>query len=135
MKKSILFYVLIVSLVCIPWTAMAGKPIKVEILYMNHGPLQDSLEGIKKVLSRYNGKVTVSWYDFDTKQGEAFMAKKGIRQHIPLIIWMDDQVKFKVDGKDIIFAGFPTGSGPLFFQGKWTMADLQKALDQLTGKK
>ena len=135
MKKSILFGLLALSLVCVPWNAMAGKPIKIEILYMNHGPLQDSIEGIKKVLSRYNAKVTVSWYDFDTKEGEAFMAKKKITQHIPLVIWMEDQVKFKVDGKDIVFAGFPTGSGPAFFQGKWTMADLQKVLNQLTGKK
>lgn len=63
------------------------------------------------------------------------MTKKGIKQHIPLVIWMDNQVKFKVDGKDIIFAGFPSGSGPLFFQGKWTMTDLQKVLSQMTGKK
>ncbi len=48
------------------------------------------------------------------------MAKKGITQHVPLVIWMDNQVKFKVDGKEIVFAGFPTGSGPAFFQGKWT---------------
>ena len=135
MKRFVLFCLLALSLVCIPWSATAGSPVKVEILYMNHGPLQDSIAGIKKVLSRYDGKVAVSWYDFDTEQGEAFMAKKGIRQHIPLVIWMDNQVKFKVDGKDIIFAGFPTGSGPLFFQGKWTMADLQKVLGQLTGKK
>jgi hypothetical protein len=133
--KKILFYLLTISLFCIPWSAIAGSPVKIEILYMNHGPLQDSLEGIKKVLSRYDGKVNVSWYDFDTKQGETFMAQKGIKQHIPLVIWMDNQVKFKVDGKDIIFAGFPTGSGPAFFQGKWTNADLQKVLDQLTGKK
>ena len=135
MKKSILFCLLIVSLVCIPWTAMAGKPIKVEILYMNHGPLQDSLEGIKKVFSQYKGKVTVSWYDYETKEGEDFMAQKKITQHIPLVIWMDNQVKFQVGGKDIIFAGFPTGSGPLFFQGKWTLVDLQKVLDQKTSKK
>ncbi len=133
--KKILFSMLIVSLVCIPLTAMAGKPVKIEILYMNHGPLQDSIAEVKKVLSRYNGKITVSWYDFDSREGEQFMAKKGIRQHIPLLIWMDNQVKFKVDGKDIVFAGFPTGSGPAFFQGKWTMADLQKTLDQLTGQK
>jgi hypothetical protein len=135
MKKSVLFSLLIVFLVCIPWTAMAAKPVKVEVLYMNHGPLQDTVNGIKKIFSQYKEKVSVSWYDFETKEGEAFMAKKKINQHIPLVIWMDDQVKFKVDGKDIIFAGFPTGSGPAFFQGKWTMADLQKALDQLTGKK
>ena len=126
---------LIVSLVCIPWAAMAGKAVKIEVLYMNHGPLQDSLEQIKNVFSKYKEKVTVSWYDYDTKEGEDFMAKKRITQHIPLVIWMDNQVKFKVDGKDIVFAGFPTGAGPISFQGKWTMADLQKTLDQLTGQK
>lgn len=135
MKKSILFYSMVLVLVCIPWIASAAKPVKVEVLYMNHGPLQDSIEGIKKVFSQYKGKVAVSWYDFDSKEGENFMAKKGLTQHIPLVIWMDNQVKFRVDDKDIIFAGFPTGAGPISFQGKWTMADLQKVLDQLTGKK
>ncbi len=135
MKKSLLFSLLILSLVCIPWTAIAAKPVKIEVLYMNHGPLQDTLSSMRKIFSQYKEKVSVSWYDFDTKEGEAFMAQKGVKQHIPLVIWMDNQVKFKVDGKDIIFAGFPTGSGPFMFQGKWTMTDLQKALDQLTGKK
>jgi hypothetical protein len=63
------------------------------------------------------------------------MTQKGINGHIPLIIWMDNQLKFQVDGKEIIFAGFPAGSGPYFFQGKWTMGDLQKALNQITNKK
>jgi hypothetical protein len=123
------------SMVSIPWTAMAAKPVKIEVLYMNHGPLQDTINGIKKIFSQYKEKVSVSWYDFDSQEGEQFMAKKGVKQHIPLLIWMDNQVKFEVDGKEIVFAGFPTGSGPAFFQGKWTMTDLQKALDQLTGKK
>ena len=30
--------------------------------------------------------------------------------------------------------GFPSGAGPAFFQGKWTLADLQKALDQTVPK-
>jgi hypothetical protein len=134
MRKRILFFLLTISLVCTAWVSIAGKPVKVEVLYMNHGPLQDSLAGIKKVFSQYQGKVTVSWYDFESKEGESFMAKKGITQHVPLVIWLDDQVKFKVDGKDMVFAGFPTGSGPAFFQGKWTMGDLQKVLEQLIGK-
>lgn len=135
MKKIICFCLLTVSLVCIPWIAMAGGPVKIEVLYMAHGPLEDSLEGVKKVFSQYKDKVIVSWYDFESKEGEAFMAKKNIKQHIPLLIWMDNQVKFKVDGKDIVFSGFPTGAGPAFFQGKWTNADLQKVLDQLTRSK
>ena len=54
------------------------------------------------------------------------MAKKGITQHIPLVIWMDGKFTFPVNGKEIKFVGFPTGSGPAFFQGKWTMEDLQQ---------
>ena len=135
MKKSILVCSLVLTLVCIPWVAIGANPVKIEILYMNHGPLQDSLKEMQNVFSRYKGKVNVSWYDFGSKEGEEFMVKKGITQHVPLVIWMDNQVKFKVDGKDMVFAGFPTGSGPAFFQGKWAMADLQKVLDQLTGKK
>ncbi len=135
MMKYILFPLLIVSLVCIPWITAAGNPVKVEVLYMNHGPLQDSLKQIRNVFSKYQGKLTLSWYDFESKEGEDFMTRKKITQHVPLIIWMDEKVKFQVDGRDIVFAGFPTGSGPQFFQGKWTMADLEKVLDQLTGKK
>jgi hypothetical protein len=119
----------------VPFTAVAAKEVKVEVLYMNHGPLLDSLEQIKKVLSQYGSKITVSWYDFESKEGEQFMAKKGVTQHIPLVIWIDNQVKLQVGGKEIVFAGFPTGKGPYFFQGKWTMEDLRKALDQMTNKK
>ena len=116
-------------------SAYAATTSRVEVLYMNHGPLMDTLDRIKAVFSAYGDRIRVSWYDFDSQEGEAFMAKKGIRQHIPLVIWLDDQVQFQIDGKEIIFAGFPTGSGPRFFQGKWTLTDLQKVLDQLTGNK
>jgi hypothetical protein len=135
MKKVKLLSFVAAFLLSMPLLAGAGKPVKVEVLYMNHGPLQASLQEIRNVFSQFKGKIAVSWYDFESKEGEEFMAKKKITQHIPLVIWMDDQVKFKVDGRETVFAGFPTGSGPAFFQGKWTMADLQKVLDQLTGKK
>ena len=133
--KKMIFLCFLALILCIPWPGIAAKPVKVEVLYMNHGPLQASLQEIRNVFSQYKGKIVVSWYDFESKEGEEFMAKKKITQHIPLVIWMDDQVKFQVDGKDIVFAGFPTGSGPASFQGKWTMVDLQKVLAQITGKK
>jgi len=134
MKKIIVFCSLILLLFSIPLTAAVAKEIKVEVLYMNHGPLQPSLEKIKNIFSQYRGKITVSWYDFETKEGEQFMAKKGINQHIPLVIWLDGNNAIPVNGKEIKFVGFPTGSGPAFFQGKWTMEDLRGALDQITGK-
>ena len=135
MKKIILSCLVVLVLFSIPLTLFAAKEVKVEVLYMNHGPLLDSLEQIKKVFSQYGGKITVSWYDFETKEGEQFMAKKGVTQHVPLVIWLDGKSGFPVNGKEIKFVGFPTGSGPAAFQGKWTMEDLRVALDQITSKK
>ena len=134
MKKIILSCLVVLVLFSIPFTLFAAKEIKVEVLYMNHGPLLDSLEQIKKVFSQYGSKITVSWYDFETKEGEQLMAKKGITQHVPLVIWLEGKSALPVNGKEIKFVGFPTGSGPAAFQGKWTMGDLRQALNEITNK-
>jgi hypothetical protein len=135
MKKIILSCLVVLVLFSIPFTLFAAKEVKVEVLYMNHGPLLDSLEQIKKVFSQYGSKITVSWYDFETKEGEQFMAKKGVTQHVPLVIWLDGKSAIPVNGKEINFTGFPTGSGPAAFQGKWTMDDLRNALNQIANNK
>jgi hypothetical protein len=116
-------------------SAYAAKPTRVEVLYMNHGPLMDTLDKMKNVFSAYGDRISVSWYDFESKEGEDFMAKKGINQHVPLIIWIDGNEVVKLGQKEIKLVGFPTGAGPAFFQGKWTIDDLKTALDQATAKK
>ena len=135
MKKIILSCLVVLVLLSIAFTVSAAKEVKVEVLYMNHGPLIATLQEIKTLFTQYGNKIAVSWHDVETDEGQKFMARKGIRGHIPLVVWMDDKVKFQVDGKEIIFAGFPTGSGPSFFQGKWKMEDLKKALNQVTNQK
>jgi len=135
MKKAIALCFVALFLLSIPFSLFAAKEVKVEVLYMNHGPLLPSIEQIKQVFSKYGNKINVSWYDFESKEGEQFMAKKGINKHIPLIIWLDGKIAVPVNGKEIKFIGFPTGSGPAFFQGKWTMEDLRVALNQITNKK
>jgi hypothetical protein len=113
----------------------AAKPTTVEVLYMNHGPLEDTLHTMKNLFSKYGDKLTISWYDFDSKTGEQFMAKKGITQHAPLLVWVDGSTAVKLGQKEVKFSGFPTGSGPASFQGKWTFDDLKMALDETVGKK
>jgi hypothetical protein len=135
MKKTISVWLAILVLFTIPFIAFAAKEVKVDVLYMNHGPLLATLKEIKTIFGQYGSKLAVSWHDVETDEGQKFMARKGIRGHIPLVVWMDDKVKFQVDGKEVIFAGFPTGSGPLSFQGKWKMEDLKKALNQVTNNK
>jgi hypothetical protein len=127
--------VAILVLVSFPLISRSANPVTVDILYMNHGPLRPTLEQIRQVLSGYGDKVNSSWYDFESMEGEKFMSQKGIRQHIPLVIWVNGKSTVPVEGRDVQLMGFPSGSGPAAFQGKWTMADLRKALDQLTEKK
>jgi hypothetical protein len=134
MKKALLYLSVFVFL-CFGLSAhAAARPTKIEVLYLNHGPLQATLEQIKGILSNYGDKLAVSWYDIESSAGEQFRAKKGIKQHVPLVIWIDDSPAVTVGGKKVEFVGFPTGSGPTFFQGKWTMDDLKAALDQSTVK-
>jgi hypothetical protein len=137
MKKSILASVAIALLVLLssPMTGRSANPVVVDVLYMNHGPLRPTVEQIRQILSGYGDKVSSSWYDFESKEGEKFMAQKGLKQHIPLAIWVNGKPAVSVEGKNVELMGFPSGSGPAPFQGKWTMEDLRKALDQLTDKK
>jgi hypothetical protein len=137
MKKCILASVAVAVLVLLslPITGRAASPVVVDVLFMNHGPLRPTVERLKQVLSGYGDKVNSSWHDFESKEGEKFMAEKGLKQHVPLVIWVNGKSAISVEGKDVQLMGFPSGSGPAAFQGKWTMDDLRKALDQLTGQK
>jgi hypothetical protein len=137
-KKILLSCTLILaamSLFSNAYAASPAKPARVEVLYMNHGPLMDTLGKMKSVFSAYGDRISVSWYDFESKEGEDFKAKKGINRHVPLMIWIDGNTVVKLGQKQIQFDGFPTGAGPTFFQGKWTIDDLKAALDQATAKK
>jgi hypothetical protein len=133
--KKIVFCFIVFVLITFVSAAAGEQKVSVEILYMNHGPLQSTLKDIDNVCAQYKNKITVSGYDFDSPEGERFMAKKGIRQHVPLMIWINGKSTVSIKGKEILFSGFPTGSGPAFFQGKWTMEDLRNALNQATQKK
>jgi hypothetical protein len=134
MKKSIFCFIAFV-LIFTSLPVFAAQKVSIEILYMNHGPLQSTLQDIDNICTQYKDKITVSRYDFDSPEGERFMHKKGISQHVPLMIWIAGKSNISIKGKKIIFSGFPSGSGPAMFQGKWTMEDLHNALNQATQKK
>ena len=108
------------------------EPVRVEVLFMNHGPLRATINDLRTLFARYEVKITVAWHDFESAEGEKFMESKGITEHIPLIIWINDKSVQKIDGVDVSFRGFPSGTGPAMFQGSWDMDRLDKALEQAT---
>jgi len=135
MKRWLSACLLILLVLGLSQTSPAAKRAKVEILYMNHGPLMETLDKVKGVLGAYGDKVEVSWYDFESEKGERFKTSKGITQHVPLIIWIDGKSSFKSGGKEVRFVGFPSGAGPASFSGNWSMEHLREALDRATGGK
>lgn len=115
--------------------AYGAKPTRVDVLYMNHGPLMDTLDRMKNVFSGYGDRISVSWHEFFSKEGENFKAKMGINRHVPLVIWINGKEAVSLGREEVRFVGFPTGAGPEFFQGKWTIDDLKTALDRATAGK
>ena len=116
-----------------PVRAGASEMVKIEILYMNHGPLRPTIRNLQELLDHYQGKVNVVWYDEDLKEGKAFENDKGIQGHVPLLMLINGKKEFVVEGKAIVFQGFPSGSGPFKeVEGNWSITDLQRLLDSLT---
>ena len=134
MKKLIFSCFIVMSLFGIFSNSFSMEPIRIEVLYMNHGPMRPTLRNLEELFTGYGDKITVIGYDFESEEGEKFKAQKGIREHIPLVVWIDGKSTVKVNGKPVTFSGFPSGSGPSFFQGKWNLGDLKMALDQATSK-
>jgi len=133
--KKLYFIIMAALLITAPLNSFAKDVVHVDVLYMNHGPLQPTLRELRALFPKYKDKLLVSWYDFDSKKGIAFKAKMGIKEHTPMVIWVDGKFELTVDNRKIKFKGFPTGSGPSFFQGEWTTDDLVVILDQKTKAK
>jgi hypothetical protein len=134
MKKFYYLFFIGVVLFIAPAVSFSKDTVQIDVLYMNHGPMQPTLRELRALFPEYGDKLTVSWYDVESDEGERFKSKMGINHHIPLVIWIDGRSELMNNGSTIKLEGFPTGSGPLFFQGKWKLEDLTTILDQVTGK-
>ena len=134
MKKLFSFLIIGIVYFIAPVTSFSENPVKIDVLYMNHGPMQPTLRELRALFPEYGDKIMVSWYDLESDKGQRFQSKMGIDHHTPLVIWVDGQSELMNNGRKIKFQGFPTGSGPSFFQGKWKLEDLTSVLDQATGR-
>ncbi len=109
----------------------ASAATKVDILFMNHGPMRPTVAQIKTLLAEYGDRVQAEWYDVDQKSGKTFSKKKNITGHIPMLILINDQSKFTIEGREISLQGFPTGASPFKrVEGNWSLDDLKILLDK-----
>ena len=130
--KSLLRGLFLFFVFCFATSVLAIQPVKVEVLFMNHGPLRATINNMQTLFAKYENKVSVKWYDFDSPEGVKFMKSKGVTDHTPLVIWIDGKSTQNIDGKEVNFKGFPSDTGPAAFRGSWNLDMLNKVLDQST---
>ncbi len=118
-----------------PAGAQDSPPVKVDILFMNHGPMQPVIKSLKEILARHAGTTSSAWYDFERSSGQDFMNQKGIKGHIPLLIYLNGSPTWEIKGRKVTFVGFPDGYGPYQFRGKWSLEDLDRLLSTLAAAK
>ena len=113
--------------------SMAGDKVQLEILHMNHGPLRPTIVKIKDLLENYTDTIQASWFDFDTPAGKKFMKKQNLSGHIPMLLLIDGESDFTIDGRNVQLKGFPTGASPFkTVEGNWSLDDLKIIFDQKT---
>ena len=77
MKKIILSCLVVLVLFSVPFTLFAAKEVKIEVLYMNHGPLLASLQQIKKFSHSTEAKSPFPGMTSRPKKGSSSWPKKG----------------------------------------------------------
>ena len=135
MKKLLMLAGVLILSVAVEARAGEAQSVPVDVLFMNHGPLRSTINQLKERFAKFDGKIVIAWYDFDKKESEKFKKARGVTAHIPLVIWINGNHTFLINGREVAFIGFPTGFGPAQFQGKWTFDDVEFILAEATGAK
>jgi hypothetical protein len=115
--------ILVVGLMCLLSLAFgavaASDEVNIEVGGMiNHGPMQPTVEAIKEVTSNYGDKVSVTWIDIETDEGQKWLQDHGLTAHLNILI--NGNYKFNVDGKEVTFQ---------WFEGQnWTKEELDAVI-------
>jgi hypothetical protein len=89
--------------------------------YINHGPLQPTVDAIKDVISKHGDKLNVEWIDLTTDEGQKYFQDHGLTAHMNVLI--NGKYKYKVDGKDVDFE---------WFEGQnWNKNDLDTVINDV----
>jgi hypothetical protein len=125
--KAIIVVVFIVYAVIGPTTAMAASKI-VEIFYLPHPPAEAVVKDVESVLKKHD-QFKVAKYSFDDPESKKILAKYNLREHMPVIIFIDGQNEFTLGKRKVTFKNFPKGNAFVpMFEGNWSYRDLDGVL-------
>jgi hypothetical protein len=92
--------------------------------YINHGPMESTVNAIKEVLNKYGDKVNSQWVDLATDEGAKYFKDHNLSAHLNILI--NGKLSYPVNDKSVTFTWFE-GQG-------WTKQDLDILLSNLVNK-
>ena len=98
----------------------SGDSVDVDVAgFINHGPMQPTVEAIKEMISKYDDKLNVKWIDLATEEGQKYFQDHSLSAHLNVLI--NGNYKFKLDGKEVAFQ---------WFEGQnWTKEELDAVIN------
>ena len=101
------------------------QSVLVEIFYLPHRPAEAVVSDVEDIAARLGG-VTVRKYSFEDPKSRKQLEKYGLREHMPVAIFINGRNEFTVGGRGISLRNFPKGNSfaPMF-EGVWTYGDIE----------
>ena len=125
--KAIAIAVFMVYAVIGPATAMAASGV-VEIFYLPHPPAEAVVKDVEAVLKKHD-QFKVAKYSFDDPESKKILAKYNLREHMPVVIFINGQNEFTLGKRKVTFKNFPKGNAFVpMFEGNWSYRDLDGVL-------
>lgn len=105
--------------------AASGHAVEIVVAgYVNHGPLQPTVQAVKDVAAKYGDSVHITSVDLSSKDGQKYFKDYKLTAHMNIII--NGKCEYTVNGKKVVFQ---------WFEGQqWTKQDLDDVLASLLGK-
>jgi hypothetical protein len=100
----------------------------VEIFYLPHPPAEAVVRDVEAVLKKYS-QFKVEKYSFEDPKSRKLLSKYNIREHMPVVIFVNGKSEFVIGNKKVIFKNFPKGNAFVpTFEGNWSYQDFESIL-------
>jgi len=120
---------ILMAVACTSGPSSAGETeVLVEIFYLPHRPAEAVVGDVEGIAGRFKG-VTVREYNFEDPKSRKQLENYGLREHMPVAIFINGKNEFTVGGKKITLRNFPKGNSFVpMFEGSWTYKDIEAIL-------